>query len=198
MIEEKAEMLHTGDQLQTAAYRGNTCNLYQQVLSYLHLSRPIYLLMAWDTNGLNQARVFFISEKCYAWANTLPSKRNATLGSGAPVPHKWGQWPQVGQILLAGVVPSNLSHRWSFNYSSNSGQPPLLTIYGPHGAAGPILGAGEPLNQALHFFLRGVYLLQRWKIKKICKHALALYSSSKHCKSTLEETILCRRLEKSY
>ena len=52
-----------------------------------------------------------LEQTCY----TLPSKRNATLGSGAPTTLVQGQWPQGVKRLLAGVVSPVLSHRSSLN-----------------------------------------------------------------------------------
>ncbi len=74
--------------------------------------------------------------------NILPSKRNATLGSGAPVPQEWGQQPHGGRILLAGVTAQVL---------------PQLTISDPHGTA---RGTGAP-EPSVVFLLEGsVYHLQ--------------------------------------
>ncbi len=56
---------------------------------------------------------------------TLPSKRNATLGPGAPMTPIWGQRPHRGKKLLKGVVSSISSHR----YDSKSGKVPLLMTF---------------------------------------------------------------------
>ena len=45
-----------------------------------------------------------------SWQHTLPSKRNATLGSGAPMTPIWGQRRHRGKKLLAGVVSAISGH----------------------------------------------------------------------------------------
>ncbi len=62
----------------------------------------------------------------------LPPKRNATLGSGAPMTPVYGQQPQGLKRLLPRVINS------------------LLTTFYPK------LTPWELLNQVLHFFWRGV------------------------------------------
>ena len=44
---------------------------------------------------------------------------------------------------------------------SKSEKLPLFTTFGSHGVVDPKLGSGGPLNQVLHFFLRGVYTLAK-------------------------------------
>ncbi len=69
---------------------------------------------------------------------TDPSKRNSTLGSGAPTTPVQGQRSQWVKRSLARV--------------------PLLTTFCPYGVVDPKLGSWEHLDQVLRFFWRGVYV----------------------------------------
>ncbi len=56
-----------------------------------------------------------------AYTCTLPSKRNLTLGSGAPLTPIWGQRSQRGKKLLKGGVSSI--------YGLKPGKLPLLITF---------------------------------------------------------------------
>ncbi len=103
------------------------------------------------TDSVKEIETFSHSESMPPWVNqrnTLPSKRNTTLGSRAPLTPIWGQRPHGGKKLLTGVVSPILSHR--------SGKLPLFTTFCPHVVIDPKLGSAGLMNQVLRFFWRGV------------------------------------------
>ncbi len=82
--------------------------------------------------------------------DTLPFKRNATLGLGAFLTPIWGKAPHVVKKLLTGVVSPILSHKLS--------KLPVLTTFCHYEVVDPKLGSFELLNQAMCFFWIGVKL----------------------------------------
>ncbi len=86
-------------------------------------------------------------------AHTLPSKRNATLVSGASMTPIWGQRPHMDKKLLKGAVSSISSLCEA--YGSKLGKLPLLMTFWPPGVIDPKLGSFGLLNQVLPFLLEG-------------------------------------------
>ncbi len=66
---------------------------------------------------------------CFDYS-TLPSKRNTTLGSGAPMTPIWGQLPHRGKQLLTGVVSPISSHTSSLKIEETTPVNNFLPLWG--------------------------------------------------------------------
>ncbi len=78
---------------------------------------------AFDTGDQGTSTGLYVLLLYYS-GTTLPSKRNATLGSEAPVTPILGQRPHRGKKLLTGIVSPIASHRSNLNslWFWNAGQ----------------------------------------------------------------------------